>query len=133
SITIIAGLSAALSYAAEPMVYPAKGQSTDQQNHDQTYCKGWAQQQVQQSNTGNQATSTEGGVVKDRARRAVPGAAIGAAGGSAGKGAAAGAAAGGVGGGAKRRNAQEKQQEQVADAYNRAFSVCMEGKGYTVK
>jgi hypothetical protein len=103
------------------------------------------------------APPPQGGVVRGGARGAAGGAAIGAIAGNAGKGAAIGAATGGaVGGIRQRRNAQSQaaaqqqayqeeaasnqqasQQEaadqQKIDAYNRAFSACMEGKGYTVK
>ncbi len=99
-----------------------------------------------------QAANTGGG---ERARGAVRGAAggaaIGAIAGDAGTGAAAGAAAGALAGGARKREAQkeaaaQQQQQQQAAAqqaqasiaqqkatYNKAFSACMEGKGYTVK
>jgi len=69
--------------------------------------------------------------------------AIGAIAGDAGKGAAIGATAGGLAGGAKQRAAsksqqQAQQQKQAAtkeslDTFKRAYSACLEGKGYTVK
>ena len=65
----------------------------------------------------------------------------------AGKGAAAGAAAGALMGGMRRRDqmAQQKQKEQEwaqkeaanyearRNEYNRAYTACLEAKGYTVK
>jgi hypothetical protein len=69
--------------------------------------------------------------------------AIGAIAGNAGKGAAIGAASGGLIGGARKAKSQKEQQqyaqqqaagyEQRRANYTRAWSACMEGKGYTVK
>ena len=82
---------------------------------------------------------------------AAAGAAIGAIAGDAGKGAAIGATAGALSGAAARRQgaqaAQAQQQQQQTQQtqqaqqqlaaqkanYNRAFSECLEGKGYTVR
>ena len=76
---------------------------------------------------------------------------IGAIAGDAGQGAAIGAAAGAMHGGAQKRRgqkdaaAQQQQAQANADAqakaaadaqkqtYNKAFTACMEGKGYTAK
>jgi len=87
-------------------------------------------------------------------RGAAAGAAIGAVAGDAGKGAAAGAVAGTAVGGARQRGkqrenaanqqaaqqqAQNNQNAQNADTqaklatYNKAYSACLEGRGYTVK
>jgi hypothetical protein len=101
------------------------------------------------------SSSTAGTVAKGTVGGAVAGTAIGAIAGNTGKGAAIGAAAGLLGGAAvaKKNSDQVKAQEQLAqqqasDAaqqqaeasvaqqkanYNKAFSACMEGKGYTVK
>jgi hypothetical protein len=89
--------------------------------------------------------------VRGAAGGAAAGAAIGAVGGNAGRGAAIGATAGALAGIAARRQgvevAQLQQAREVAAAerqaemqlaalranYNRAFSACLEGKGYTVR
>ena len=81
--------------------------------------------------------------VRGAAVGAVAGLAIGSLAGEAGTGAAIGATAGGLLGGLRRRSqyAQEQQwaDQQAADYanhranYNRAFSACMQGRGYTVK
>jgi type IV secretory pathway VirB10-like protein len=92
--------------------------------------------------------------VRGAARGAAGGAAIGAIAGDAGKGAAAGAVAGTMVGGARRREAQRQaaaanqqaqaQAQQQAQAqksntqaqlatFNKAYSACLEGRGYTVK
>ena len=97
----------------------------------------------------------KGGAVRGAAGGAAAGAAIGAIAGDAGKGAAIGATAGAMRGvsnqaksnaaaqeQAKQQQEQQKQQDaakaQQATAntkteFNKAFSVCLEGKNYTVK
>ncbi|HUK01401.1 MAG TPA: glycine zipper domain-containing protein [Steroidobacteraceae bacterium] len=93
----------------------------------------------------------QGARVKGAAGGAAAGAAIGAIAGDAGQGAAIGATAGALKGGAERRaakkqaaaqqeqaqaNAASQSQAQVAEikaTYNKAYSACMEGKGYSVK
>ncbi|MBV8403181.1 MAG: hypothetical protein JO203_03235 [Gammaproteobacteria bacterium] len=97
------------------------------------------------------ANAGNGSRARGAARGAAGGAVIGAITGDAGTGAAAGAAAGVMAGGAAKRQAkreaaaQQQQQQQAAEqqaqaaiaqqkaTYNKAFSACMEGKGYTVK
>ena len=140
--------------AAQVFIYPARGQSPQQEQFDKGQCYGWA---VQQSgfDPANpqvytppppQAGAPQGGLFRGAAGGAAMGAVGGAIGGDAGKGAAIGAAVGGVFGLMRRaRWAEEQQQQQqsymaqqqnAADeghaAYNRAFSTCMTGRGYTV-
>ena len=88
------------------MIYPAAGQSLQQQKQDQYNCHNWSVQQsgydpsnppAQTSGQGSGATAK--GLLKGGARGAAMGAAIGAIAGDAGKGAAIGATAGGMGGG----------------------------------
>jgi hypothetical protein len=101
--------------------------------------------QADADNAGN------GSRARGAARGAAGGALIGAVAGDAGTGAAAGAVAGTLAGGAAKRQAkrdaaaQQQQQQAAAEqqaqaaiaqqkaTYNKAFSACMEGKGYTVK
>ncbi len=75
---------------------------------------------------------------------AAGGAAIGAIAGDTGKGAAIGAVVGGVRGRRAKKAGDYNQQQsnnaaaaakekELSDDYNKAFAVCMEGKGYTVK
>jgi hypothetical protein len=110
-----------------------------------------APQAAAQPSQADASNSGGGERVKGAARGAAAGAAIGAIAGDAGTGAAAGAAAGTMAGGAAKRRGQkeaaaQQQQQQAAAAqqqqaaiaqqkatYNKAFSACMEGKGYTVK
>ena len=144
-------------------VFPAKNQTADQQTGDEASCYGWAKSQTnldpmnikapQPAQPSQELAASSGGGerVRGAARGAAGGAIVGAITGNAGEGAAVGAAVGTMAGGsAKRRNKQqaaaEQQHEQAAAeqqaqaaiaqqkaTYNKAFSACMEGKGYTVK
>ena len=134
---------------ADPIIYPAKGQSNDQLEADKYQCYGWAKNNsgfdpMHAAQPGQaQAPSSGGGAVGGAARGAAMGAAIGAIAGDAGKGAAIGAASGGMGGAMRRRGAsrqqaqatqQAQQQYNAAKAgYDKAFAACLEGRGYTVK
>jgi len=137
------------------MIYPAKEQTTEQQQKDQQDCYNWAVQQSgfdpvvekqKLNQTGQQAQANvdaEGGAaVKGAARGAVAGVAIGAIAGDAGKGAAIGATAGGLAGGMRRRDQAKAEQANVDQAvqnyqtglqnWDKAFMTCLQGKGYTV-
>jgi hypothetical protein len=143
-------------------VFPAKNQSSSQQSTDEGACYGWARSQTgidpmnvtappPSQPSQAQASSAGGERARGAVRGAAAGAAIGAVAGDAGKGAAIGATTGVVAGGAAKRRGQQEaaaqeQQQQAAAAqqqqaaiaqqkatYNKAFSACMEGKGYTVK
>jgi hypothetical protein len=132
-------------------VYPAKGQSKQQQKEDEFACYQWAVEQsgidplnLPKVEAAPVQSGPTGGAVKGAARGAAAGAAIGAIAGDAGKGAAIGAAAGGMKGVSKGKQAQGQQNQQaqanaaaseqaMKDSYMKAFSVCIEGKGYTIK
>ena len=136
-------------------IYPKQGQSNEQMEKDKYDCHSWAKQQsgfdpmapAAPSAPPPQSAAPQGGVVRGAARGALLGVTAGAIAGDAGKGAAIGAASGGLMGGmrsrdqASREKAAQQQyaQQQAANsaalrqAYNRAFTACMEGKGYTVK
>ncbi len=85
---------------------------------------------------------TEGGAVGGAARGALLGTAVGAITGDIGRGASIGAASGGLLGGMRRADSTRQQdqwaQEQTAiyladrDRFNRAFTACMQSRGYTV-
>ncbi len=152
---------AGTAVAQDLMIYPAKGQSQDQMEKDKFECYSWAKGQTgfdpMQMPTATapppskQATSsTAGGAVKGGVGGGLLGAGVGAiAGGSKGarKGAAIGAVSGGAIGGVRSssqqkrdRQAQKEGEQQQANQYmqkrntdNRAYSACLEGKGYTVK
>ena len=132
-------------------VFPAEGQSKELQEKDISECYDWA---VQQSSVDplnppeveaeQVETGPDGSGVRGAARGAAAGAAIGAIAGDAGKGAAIGAAAGGMAGrrSGKKGQAQQQQQanqtavdqeQELINNFKKAFSACLEGKGYTVK
>jgi hypothetical protein len=132
-------------------VFPANEQSKEQQEMDEFQCYKWAVEQsgVDPMNppevTAEQVdTSPDGSAVGGAARGAVAGAAIGAIAGDAGKGAAIGATAGAMRGRRSKVASDAKQQEQATQQatateaelmnnFKRAYSVCLEGKDYTVK
>ncbi len=146
--------------AQDVVIYPAKGQSQQQMEKDKFECYSWAKQQsgfdpmetpkATAPPPPQSGGSVAGGAVRGGIGGAALGAGIGAIAGG-GKGAGKGAAIGGLAGGtlgAARSSAQQKQdaqarqqweQEQAAQynqkrsGYNRAYSACLEGKGYTVK
>lgn len=134
---------------AAQYVYPAKGQSPEQQKSDESACYSWAVQQtgfdpakpppVQPAATPPTTASgtTPGAGMRGAARGAIVGGAIG---GDAGTGAAVGAVA--ARGQSRRQNqaaAQQAQQQQQASsqqqqaAFAKARAACLEGRGYTVK
>jgi hypothetical protein len=152
-IRAIATLAIAASIAgaayAQQYVFPAKGQSPEQQKKDESDCHAWAVGQTgfdpaqpppaaaapQQARTATGTTPGAG------ARGAVRGAAVGEiVGGDARTGAAAGAVAAR---GQSRRQGQAQQQQAAQSqqqatssqqaAYGKARAACLEGKGYTVK
>lgn len=144
-------MTASLNKALGIYVFPAKEQTPDKQATEEQSCYTWAV-----SNSGvdplnmtptkpeSVATGPDGSAVKGAAKGAVAGVAIGAIAGDAGTGAAIGAAAGGMKGakGGKQKQAQKEQkakQDAAAadkakvDNFKKAYSACLEGKGYSVK
>ncbi len=147
--TLVAMSFVAAQAQAKPIIYPAKGQSAQQQQKDEGECYAWAR-----SNTGidpaavvtapapaPQTGPAVGG--GERARGALRGAAVGGiidGGDGAGKGAAVGVVAGGVRArnNQQSQNAQAQQQSQsqkqgAMDTFYRAQGACLEGRGYTIK
>ena len=128
-------LVAALSGdAVAQAVYPARGQSPQQQQQDLADCQAWTAQQPGTSAPAYAGPSGQG--VRGAARGAAVGAVAGGIGGDAGKGAAAGAAAGAMIGGMQRR--QERRGAQAASdnasaAASNAMAACLQGRGYTVR
>ena len=130
-------------HAAKPVVYPAKGQSPQQQQSDDGACYTWAKSNtgIDPANAASAPPPASGPAVGggERARGAVRGAAVGGiVDGS--DGARTGAAVGVVAGGARARQNQraqqqsaQSQQQGAMDTYYRAYGACMEGRGYTVK
>jgi len=130
-------------------VYPQKNQNPQQQASDESACFASAQQQTGIDPSApppspQQANSAKGGGAKGAAGGAAGGAAIGAIAGDAGKGAAIGATAGAVHGRRQQKKANKQaeqqaqqqtqaQQQQTLDTFRRAFSACIDSKGYSVK
>ena len=133
-------------------IFPAKSQTPQQQQKDESDCYQWAvtnsgtdplnMQAVKPDST--KGVSTAAGTVAGGAKGAAAGAAIGAVAGDAGTGAAVGAVAGGMSGrraAKKAQKAQKQQSEQKAEAatqgqidnFNKAYKACLTGKGYTVQ
>lgn len=148
---LVACAATSTGQAQQPLIYPAKNQTPEQQQKDQGECYGWAKQQTgvdpmavaQQSASTPAPSGPQGERVRGAVGGAAAGAVIGAIAGDTGKGAAIGAATGTIAGGSRQRRtaraeqAQAQQQQQATQAaignYNRAFSACMEGRGYVIK
>lgn len=146
---VICSCAFAAVAGAQQFVYPAKGQSAQQQKQDEAECHQWAVQQTgvdpmkpaPQSAAPRPPTTATGVTPGAGARGAARGAIVGEiAGGEAGAGAAAGAAAARAQ--SRRQNAaqqqqatQQQQQAQGAQqaTYAKARAACLEGRGYTVK
>lgn len=140
--------------AAQPFIYPARGQSPQQQEFDRGQCYSWAVQQTGFDPVNPQVATgpppmpgaPQGGAFRGAAGGAAMGAVGGAIGGNAGQGAAIGAAVGGLFGAMRRARWEEEQQQQQMNyaaqqqnalaqgrgRYNQAFSACMTGRGYSV-
>jgi hypothetical protein len=145
---------ASSALAQDLIIYPAKGQSQEQMEKEKFECYTWAKQQTgfdpmqvpTASTPPPQEQAGKGGALKGAAVGAGAGALI-KRDGSRSKGAGTGAVVGGVLGGVRQGRQTSKDQQarqqweqqqaneyaQKRNTYNRAYSGCMEGKGYTVK
>lgn len=143
-----------IGVASGQYVYPAKGQSAEQQKQDDYECHNWAVGQTgvdpakpvaaAPAPAPAPAPQPSGGRVRGAAAGAVV---AGIADEDVGKGAAVGMVAGGAAQRSQRRQqarAQEQQaaqqqqavstqQQQNSAAYQKAKAACLEGRGYTVK
>ena len=136
--------------ADDLIIYPAKGQSKDQQEKDKYQCYEWAKDQTgfdpmkQPTATSAPPPDTSSSTGGSVARGALIGAAVGeTASDDAGKGAAIGGLLGGMRSRSQKRQheAEEDQwaQQQAAqyhgqrDTYNRAYAARLEPRGYSVK
>ena len=122
------GCASSTPPAPSVYVYPAKGQTPQQQAQDTSECQTWAQQQAGYSPGTDAAKGAGVGLAIGALTGAALGAAVGAATGSAGTGAAMGAAAGGIGGAAYGGTSQYGKGQA---GYDQAYSACMTGRGYT--
>lgn len=151
SVCSVQAQSSSISRSLGLYVFPAEGQDAAKQDADETECFKWAKQQSGYDPMNPTVAvaqdvdrSADGSMVRGGARGAAGGAAIGAIAGDAGKGAAIGAVVGGVRGRRSKVVGDEMQQqannqaaaaetERLAQDYNKAFTACMEGKGYKVQ
>jgi hypothetical protein len=137
--------------AEELYIYPAQDQSVEQMDKDKHECYNWAKKDSGFDPMAVPTTSTappsgqkkSAGVVKG----GLAGAATGAIIGDNSKATRRGAAAGGLIGGVRQSShntkidqSQQQWEQQEASRYanernnyNRAYSACLEGRGYTVK
>jgi Glycine-zipper domain len=136
--------SAKQQTAVDPQAPPPAAPSAEEQKA--------AEEQAAKQAAGS---TPKGGAVKGSAKGAAGGAAIGAIAGDAGTGAAIGATAGAVRGRRQQKKAQKTAEQQAAqqtaqaqqqaqgnanaqyqgalDTFKRAFSACMDARGYSVK
>lgn len=148
-LTLVLGLT---SLQAQMFIYPLEGQSPDKQEMDEFACYKWAKEQVgfdpnaaastQQTTTRSSRHRRGGGMLGGAMGGAALGAIGGAIAGNAGKGAAIGAGVGAAGG-LLRDNRQRAEAEEMGEqtrvndqqnrqTFNRAYGVCLEGRGYKV-
>ena len=132
-------------------IMPNNGQDAETQLNDEFECYKWA---IDQSGydpknppsveAAQVDQSARGSAVKGAAKGAAVGAAVGSISGDAGDGAAYGAIAGGVRarrGAKKQAQSQQQANNQAADEkeasmladYKKAYSLCIESKGYSLK
>jgi len=147
ALALVVAAAFAAGTSAQQFVYPAKGQSPEQQKKDEGECHVWAAQQSKydptkppQKTAAAKPTTATGTTPGAGLGGAARGAVVGGVMGDAGAGAAAGAVA--ARGQSRRQNAAQAQQQQQAAtqqdqagmaAYQKARSACLEGRGYTVK
>ena len=148
-VWVVVALMSARIAGAEPVAYPLKGQSADQQNRDEFECHQSAQKEtgVDPVALAEQTTGAPSSGSKSGAGSALPSAGIGAirgaADGDAGAGALHGAAMGRLISVIRSRRQMEKQQDAAAtqsadvraqlDKYDQSYSACLTGRGYSVK
>jgi hypothetical protein len=132
---------------SDVMVYPAGGQDKAQQQEDEGACYVWAKNETgidpmaAQAQAPTSSTQQAGGAVGGAARGAIIGGIVDGSDGAK-TGAAVGAAGGRMRQNKRNRSAQQQQQQQAQQAqdinaqnkatFDRAYGVCMQGRGYTV-
>lgn len=136
--------------ATDWFVFPNDGQSQEQLEMDEFQCTREAQNRtgfdpMAQMRTldGRPQPQTQGSAVGGAARGALLGTVGGAIAGNTGRGAAIGAATGGLMGGMRNNQSRQQQsqwrreaqaqQARDRDRFTRAFTACMEARGYTVR
>jgi hypothetical protein len=148
-MTLIVSLALApMALAHDLFIFPNDGQSQDQQDQDEFQCIRAATDQsgfnpMRTPTATTAPPATEGGAGRGAVRGALLGTAVGAVTGNTRRGATTGALGGGLLGGMRRADSNNQQdqwaQEQAANYqrdrnnWNRAFTACMESRGYTVR
>ena len=147
-IIALGALFTPLVHAQDLFIYPANGQDRDQQDLDEAQCGRFAREQTgfdprAVPTATTRAPEQQGGAGRGAVRGALLGTAVGAISGNTRQGAQIGAASGGLMGGMRRQDSNRQQQQWAQQEsanyqnnrsqYNRAFSVCLEGRGYTVR
>jgi hypothetical protein len=137
-----------LLHAQEPIAYPAREQSREQSEQDRFTCYQWARETTgfdpaQTPSASAPPPAATGSTMAGAVGGALVGVAIGAIAGHPGRGAAIGALSGGLIGGAHEYNSDQERDQYIRqqtanfaekrDEYNRAWSACMEGRGYSVR
>ena len=135
------------AHASDVIIYPANGQDSAQQKSDEGERFVWAKDETgidpmaQQATAPTAAPQQSGGAVGGAARGAIVGGIVDGS-----DGAKTGAAVGAVGGGmrqnSRNRASQQQQQQQAQQAqstnaankatFDKAYAVCLQGRGYTV-
>ena len=168
ALTLVAGFAEAAVAQGEPVqlaaataqakqnlgliVYPAAGQTLEQQARDEQACYAWSQQQIDplakrpnadsaaQAGKAKADSATHGAAIKGTAG----GALIGAIAGDAGKGAGIGAVTGALRARRAKREVEGQAEQQAraqsqaqgnqpAGTFKKAMVACIQGRGYTVQ
>jgi hypothetical protein len=156
SVRFLAGIMlssvSVVALSAQPIIYPARGQSAERQQIDTQECHAWAQRTTgvdpvavaEQMAYAPAPEQQRGGLLRGAGGGALFGTMVGGvAGGHWGEGAGVGALVGSMGMGMRMRRErqqaamqQEGMQQQASGqlaTYNRAVAACMTGRGYTVE
>jgi len=149
-LSLAAMLTAAAAIAQDVMIYPAQGQDAQQQERDKFECYGWAKGESgfdpmlrpTATEPPPEQQSTSGSILRGVAVGAVVGNIAGDSSSDRRSARKTGAAIGGIQRrSTKQSNAQAQQQweqdqqriyQENRNNYNRAYSVCLNGRGYSV-
>ena len=137
--------------ATELYIYPAGGQSAEQMDKDKYECYNWARKDSgfdpmavpTATSAPPEGQKKSGGVAKGGLAGAATGAIIGDNRTAARRGAVTGGLIGGVRQSSQNAKVEQSQQQHAQQEashqanernnYNRAYSACLEGRGYTVR
>ena len=146
-LALAALVVAQTSYGSDVIIYPANGQDATQQNKDEGECFIWARDETgidpmaQQAAAPTASQQKAGGALGGALRGAAIGGIVDGSDGAK-TGAGVGAAMGLMRQNSRNRAAQQQQQQQAQQAqsinaqnhttFNKAYGVCLSGKGYAV-